>query len=735
MAGSAPALSPELTRQSIALARTLAAGARNWGLYPPEHPAVGTAVRRLFEAVRQSTAGTAFTFSVTPETLLVAGLPLPDEQPVAEAARLLHDRDVLQLTFLREPPVEALHALLKLLSTASDDLRGAGGPAKAWEAVGHATIIIEQIDYEKILEDREIDQPADRHDDIWQSLVHSIVEGRHAFDEAQQHRLLEISRSVFEIGDLASAVIAPKCNLDGSPLVTTQAATVLAVFRHLTSIVTVVEPDRLSDVMRNVAAATATLDPNVVLQMMQSDESLQETPILGTIASSFDDDKVAELLATALARDGKATARLAQVFDTIAPDEERKRRVLTMTRSMLSEQDFGKTGQFRAAWTTMEELLLRYDETPYVSESYQTTLEGAGSRGDVLANRDLPPELDEWVETLGQDNVRNLSVLLIADLLRIEENAERAVDTMRDIGSLLDDLLFAGDFANAAVVLTELKRASEQNVAPAAARAALAAVGESAALGDAAALLGDLDERALKQFVECCRLIGPTAIRALHPALQSETETAVSVRAREIVTTYGRAGVPHLVPLADDPRWFVQRNAAILLGLTHSADAVPTLQALLRKRDPRVLRHAVAALAGIDDPSAARAIQTVLRAAEGENRAAVVEALVAERDPRVVPMLARILAESNPFGADHRMVLDTLNAVRQLANDQAVSSVAMLMKRKRLFARKKALAVKTASVQALMAIDTPRAKAALDDAARTGDRLLKRVLREMRPSS
>jgi hypothetical protein len=106
------ALSPELTRLCAALARSLSAAARNWSLYPPEHPAVGASVQRLGAAIRQSTSGAAFTFGVTPDTLLVAGLPLPADQPVADAARLLHDRDVLQLTFLGEPTVVALHSML-----------------------------------------------------------------------------------------------------------------------------------------------------------------------------------------------------------------------------------------------------------------------------------------------------------------------------------------------------------------------------------------------------------------------------------------------------------------------------------------------------------------------------------------------------------------------------------------------------------------------------------------------
>jgi HEAT repeat protein len=731
---AAPVLAPELIKQSIALARVLSAAARNWGLYPPEHPAVAAAVRRLADTLRTTTGGAAFAFGVTPQTLLVAGLPLPEEQPVVEAARLLHERDLLQISFLGDVPLDALHAFLKLLTTSAADLRRDGGPAHVWTQAGHAAIAVEQIDYEEILKDRaDAGAPPEKRDDVWRSLVNSILQGEQQFNEAQQRRLLEISGSAYDIGELAGDVIEPKRNIDGSPLITTQAATVLAVFRHLAGIVTVMEPERLPDVMRNVAAATAAMDPNVVLQMMQMDEGLQDTPMVSRITAAFDDAKVAQLLATALARDGKATARLAQVFDTIAPDEARKRRVLTMAQTMLSEQDFGRTGQFRAVWSSMETLLLSYDETPYVSAGYQSSLEGAVERGEMLAARDLPPELPEWIETLEQDNVRTLSVMLITDLLRLEEDAQRAADLTRDMVALIDDLFMAGDFANALLVLQELQRAGKGTVAGAAARAALTSVADSVALREAAGLLGDLDDNEMTLFAQCCEAIGPGAVRVLYPALQSETETPAYQRARAVVGRFGAAAAPHLAALGDDPRWFVQRNAARLLGATRSAEAVAPLQALLRRKDARVLRHAVAALAGIDDPSAARAVQTTLRAASGgESRAAVVEALVAERDPRVVPMLARILAEIDPFGPDHEVLLDTLDAVRQLADERAVRPVTAIMYRKKFFRRKKARAFKTASVRALLAIGTPQATSALQEAARTGDRVLKRVIGELK---
>ncbi len=44
------------------------------------------------------------------------------------------------------------------------------------------------------------------------------------------------------------------------------------------------------------------------------------------------------------------------------------------------------------------------------------------------------------------------------------------------------------------------------------------------------------------------------------------------------------------------------------------------------------------------------------------------------RDPRVVPMLVRILDESEPLGKDHDVVLDTLDALGWSARDAAVPS-------------------------------------------------------------
>jgi HEAT repeat protein len=176
-----------------------------------------------------------------------------------------------------------------------------------------------------------------------------------------------------------------------------------------------------------------------------------------------------------------------------------------------------------------------------------------------------------------------------------------------------------------------------------------------------------------------------------------------------------------------DPRWFVQRRGARLLGRIGTAEAVPLLQPLLRQSDPRVVREAVGALGTIRDPAAARAIHTVLRAATGEMRRVVTDALVAEKDPRVVPMLVQILEESQPLGKDHLVVLETVEALGTVGTDAAIPVLVKLSKRTSFFGRSKARALKERSVNALARVATPKSEAALKEAASTGDRMLRKI--------
>jgi len=401
-----------------------------------------------------------------------------------------------------------------------------------------------------------------------------------------------------------------------------------------------------------------------------------------------------------------------------------------MTKTLLGETPLAKSGQFEALWTSMEELLLGYNERPFVSASYRTALDGAAARAAAMAT-DVPAELISLIETLGQDNVRKLSARLLIDLLKLEHDATRAPELARDVAALAEDLLLSGDYASASTVAAALaeQAATPGAVAQSGSRAALDGLVDTIAFRETTDVLGEMNAEDAEVFASVCAAVGPAATDALRDLIAPEADTSARRRASEIIVKYGAAAVTRIAPLIDNREWFTRRNAAELLGRVGVAAAVPLLQPLLRGGDPRVMRAAVRALAHIEDPAAARAVHTVLRSAGGEHRRAVVTALVEERDARVGPVLARILDESDPFGTDHHIVLETLGAMADLGRDDAVPHVAQVMRRRRWFARKKSRALKEASVATLRRIGSPLAAQALADAAARGDRLLRKLAR------
>ena len=249
----------DIIRNAEHLARAITLGLRSWGFYPPEHPAVALAVEKLVAVSADATNAGMLQLAVTPQALLVDGVAIEGtDLSISECAALLHDRDILQITLISPPPEPVIRALLAMLTLDRVTRRAQGGPAAIWALEPQTAVLIEQIDYQEILE-RDFDEGASRRDATWKAIVRSIIMGRKTFTEDEQQRLLEISRDVGAIGELAKDSKEPYSTAEGSPLITTQAATILAVYRHIAKTVTALEPERAQEVMQSLSLAASDI--------------------------------------------------------------------------------------------------------------------------------------------------------------------------------------------------------------------------------------------------------------------------------------------------------------------------------------------------------------------------------------------------------------------------------------------------------------------------------------------
>lgn len=729
-----PVLSADQAQAVATLSRALLAATRIWAMYPPEHPAVRAAVGRLRDAIGEALeARVASSIGVTPDALLVRGIPVPPgEASIAQVAALLHAQGVVEIGFDPFMPAEAPAALLAFVGRAPGSFDDQGGIAKAWHQQGHPAIRLVAVDYRKVLEDHE---KGARRDDVWRSIVSALASGRRTLDEREQQRLLELAEDPGELAVLADTLTADKCTAAGSPMVTTQAATVLASFRHLASIASVLAPDRAQAILTNLASALARIDPRVSMQIITMEG--QGDAGDATLSGALSEDGVAQLLATVLALEGQASPRVAHVFDLLVPDPGRRRDVLERARAVAQAQYSGDR-PFDSLWNSIEELLLSYNDQAYVGNEYRAVLDGAGGESGSGDQSSAPPveEMNEWLGTVAEDHLRLLSITMLADLLHLETQADRAAVILNQLADLTNDLLIAAAYEDALRALEAIEQGGIRGDLMTAAVQAMQRIATSDGARETAAVLGDLRPAEWMVLEQCYRRLGPGCLDALRGPLVAPEETTAAGRAGDVFVAMGEEAVPVLVSLLADSPAGVCHRLATLLGRIALPSAVPGLQTLLRASDPRVVQAAIRALAGIDDASAVRAIHVALRNAEGHVRQMVVDALVAVADRRVVPMLVRVLDASRPLGPDHQVALHVLDALARLRDARAVRAIGvMLFARswflRTFFSRRKLRALKYGAARALVQIGDPAALQLLDRARRSGDRILRRVARDL----
>ncbi|HEX3868346.1 MAG TPA: HEAT repeat domain-containing protein, partial [Gemmatimonadaceae bacterium] len=108
-----------------------------------------------------------------------------------------------------------------------------------------------------------------------------------------------------------------------------------------------------------------------------------------------------------------------------------------------------------------------------------------------------------------------------------------------------------------------------------------------------------------------------------------------------------KRGVPTLIYLLGDGRWYVVRNAADLLGEMRATEAEPGLAWLLSHADQRVRRSATSALAKLETPGARAALKQAIRDESRDVRLHAMIALAATKERGAVAIILRALSEES----------------------------------------------------------------------------------------
>jgi hypothetical protein len=170
-----------------------------------------------------------------------------------------------------------------------------------------------------------------------------------------------------------------------------------------------------------------------------------------------------------------------------------------------------------------------------------------------------------------------------------------------------------------------------------------------------------------------------------------------------------QAGVPTLVHMLGDTRWFVVRNATDLLGEMRVQSAEAALLPLLQHADERVRKSAANALINLGTTTGFRKVCEMLQAESPRTRAHAVMALASRKDERSTAQLRTVL-EDEP---DTEVQLALLAALGKIATPAAVEQLIRAAEPKRRLLERKPASFRISAIQALAEARTPAALAAL----------------------
>ncbi|MBI5016660.1 MAG: HEAT repeat domain-containing protein [Deltaproteobacteria bacterium] len=586
MAGERPDPENDAQRRVLeAFSRDLLALSRSVRVYPPDHPFLTSLAERLTTALA-APLPVPLSLGVTSRELAVGGRFFGDrDSRTAELAAHLHGRKVLRVTWTGEtspPDIVALAELLANPRLSGDDLD------KALRRRRVFSIEVEPLVLERI------------HESFQQAPGHGPREGggREAWQwlldgDASPEELASLLASdqfwETDWGDAGNGGGTGEGEPRPAEILLRMGERLDSALEHLAAGQRRRVLDRLADVGRQIS-------PRELAAILDAADlsGVLDGPLGDVVEQTFGGEKIVDLLAGLVDREGRNTRRLAEVYSALAHGESDE--LLEAVRARLTSPEKG--GFTVEVWEAVEEFLLGLRESPYMGSEYSSSLEALASAthgvsdhadpmnlsGDVEGHLDrvllgLAVDAGPWRPRLLDRLEARAEALSLTALLRVLEEVRDEVPGLLDSRPSLPERVFRKGLQT----LRELDPDDRQ---------ALLAFGrahERAVLDATLRALGEEEGISTRRFLV------------------------------ELVAGFSPAATPSLVSRLRSAPWYVARNLTIALGLRKDDAAVPALRSLFGHEHPKVRREAILAL-GHFDAAAARDALHEITASRGYSR-------------------------------------------------------------------------------------------------------------------
>jgi len=721
-------LSPEPAARLLEFARACRAATRVVTMYPSIHPSVAAVLGRVAEAGRQAVAAGPFAITVLPDTLQVGGrgLARPDIS-VNELAVAMHDHLVGALT-LEGPLSEAQwHTILSIVARPPSAVRSEGGITAAWLAAGGGPLTIREIDYAELLKGR-----ADGDAVSWDRILANYLAGddRSNLDDAALVTLLEIARDPQRLSEFFDRLQAR--SRAGNEDEEAARRALLQLTHGLANYASASVPDEMERLLGHLAGAAGRLSPDLMMALLTdpppAGAAYGEAPpmdLAAELRGRLGDDALAHCVATDVEREQGATARLATVLHTLAPEPTRQARVLSLAGAALVGPDPAARPDAAALWSRALDTLAAYKDSAFVGVEYDHDLSQIQSHAvEVERVSDDPPErISAWMASIGDEDIRALDQQLLLDLLAIDTRPAEWHAVVGLAVGRIDQLVLVGDLSLAGRLIEAIGGVSRPGTQPFArlAGTAMSVLAGGPLLRHLVLFLRHASDEDARLASDVCRAVGPELIAPLVEAMSQEDHVRTARRLRDALIGFGTAARAYADELRQSVNPEARRAAIDLLRTLGGKDALPDLRSLLDDHEPQVQRDALRAIVHLGSDEAYAALELALRSGAPRARDAIMQALTSMRDERAASLFVYILTHTDHRGPFESAYTSAIGALGRVGRDaESVEALVAVLYRGEWWAPRRTARLRAAAARALRMIGSDAARRALEDAAANG---------------
>jgi HEAT repeat protein len=242
-------------------------------------------------------------------------------------------------------------------------------------------------------------------------------------------------------------------------------------------------------------------------------------------------------------------------------------------------------------------------------------------------------------------------------------------------------------------------------------------------------VLDQADEKSLQVFKYYASLLGNQAIVPLCEMLGELKQMKSRRILCEAIAEMAQGHVGQLEPATKDPRWFVARNVAYILGMMKNPQGVKYLKELADHGELRVRKEAIRGLGVIGNLESRDFLLACLQSSEEPIQVLAAGTLANLREKRALPVLLKILEEGRFLNRTREYKMEIFDAVGRLGSDQLLPTLRSLLYRKGIFHRSKFEEVREGAALALALIGTEAAGRILEEGAKGDDKDIGRACR------